>query len=265
MTTRKQALNTPPSLNSKSFSFRGKRPTITMISPKADERTVTVGGVGVGLLWDFDGKYGKLEKPQRVRGHYVPAIYSITGLGFDEIVFSTRLNGDTPKSSDAIVIDSITMKGDQGQGELVLPLDRLRIYAVQLAGVYGVAYPPNYRQDFDGGSFQVSEHGAIQADKYGYQMKESDAQAMTGKRTRVPRTLRDEMLKPTAALYKKHKSHHGKFQFIADELNKQFPSAFVTYRQAKELVATCRKPEIGYLPNTGITRKKTTNKKRGSK
>jgi hypothetical protein len=124
-----------------------------MISPKADERTVTVFGVGVGLLWEFDGELNELENPQRVRGHYVPATYSITGLGFDEIVFSTRLNGDTPKSSDAIIIDSITMKGDQGQGELVLPLDRLRIYAVQLGGVYGVAYPPNYRQDFDGWSY----------------------------------------------------------------------------------------------------------------
>ena len=240
-----------------------------MISPIANEQTVTISGENVGLLWDFDGKYNKLESPQRVRGHYVPATYSITGLGFNEIVFSTRLNGDTVKSSNAIVIDSITMKGDQGQGELVLPLDRLRIYAVQLAGVYGTAYPPNYRRDFgEHGFFQVDEHGAIQADEYGYQMKESDAQALTGKQTRVARTLRDEMLKPTAALYKKHKSHHGKYQFIADELNKQFPSAFVTYRQAKELVATCRKPEIGYLPNTGITRKKVTkptNKKRGAK
>ena len=27
-----------------------------MISPKADERTVTVFGVGVGLLWEFDGE-----------------------------------------------------------------------------------------------------------------------------------------------------------------------------------------------------------------
>lgn len=161
MTTQKQGLNTPR-VNFKSFSFRGKCPAITIISPIANQLRVTT--TGVGLLWDFDGNFNKLEKPQRVRNHYVPAAYSITGLGFDAIIFLTRLNGDTVKGSDAIVIDSITMKGDQGQGELVLLFHRLRIYAVQLAGVHRMEYPLNSRLDFDGGWFQVDEHGTIQAD-----------------------------------------------------------------------------------------------------
>ena len=148
-----------------------------------------------------------------------------------------------------------------------MPLDRMRVYAIQLAGVFGTAYPPNFREYYaDGVSYyDAGDTGSIEVERYGYRVSEKDAADLTTRPRRNSGIVRDELLRATAKSFLQYAGHHGRYQYIADELNKQFPNAVITYRNAKELVANCRSKEIGLLPPTGRTRKKTSTKKAPTK
>jgi hypothetical protein len=258
MTTRKVKQNAPQR-NERRFRFRGRDCVITLISPAGDEKQVTISGVG--FLWDMSPlgktKLIDLKEPVAVRGQYLPATFDVTGLGFESFTFAIKLNA----KRNLIVIDEITIKGDSGQVEAVLPLDRLRIYAIQLAGVYGVAYPPNHVEDF--GTYKIThdERGDVCAVRYGFQLPKNDAAQLTIRPRQNLSIIRGELLTATAKHFNAYKFHHGKYEYIAAELNKQFPNAFITYRNAKELVSQCRTKEHGLLPATGRTRKTTKNKR----
>lgn len=266
MTTRRTKANAPQ-LNQRPFKFRGRDCVITLISPHANEKQLTVSSdEGVGVLWDLSPlgktKLKDLKEPVAVRGQYLPAIFEVTGLGFTSFTFGIRLN----EKRDAVVIDEIHIRGDSGQVEAVLPLDRLRIYAIQLAGVYGVAYPPNYVEERYADDQLVmrtvyDKNGEVVPVRYGFQLPKRDAAKLTTRPRQNLSIIRQELLDATAEHFKAYKFHHGKYEFIATELNKQFPNAHITYRNAKELVAQCRTKEQGLLPATGRTRK--TKNKRG--
>lgn len=103
--------------------------------------------------------------------------------------------------------------------------------------------------------------GDILPQRYGFQLPKNDAAQLTTRPRQNLSIIRKELLTATAKHYKAYKFHHGKYEYIAAELNKQFPNAFITYRNAKELVSQCRTKEHGLLPETGRTRKTTKNKR----
>ena len=130
MTTRKTK-QAAPQINEKQFKFRGRDCVIKLISPAATDKRLPISGEGIGYLWDLS-PLGKtelkdLKEPVAVMGQYLPATFEVTGLGFESFNFSIKLND----KRNAIVIDEITIKGDSGLVEAVLPLDRLRIYNSQ--------------------------------------------------------------------------------------------------------------------------------------
>lgn len=238
--------------NSKWFKFRGRDCVIRLVAPIANEKKLTLTA---GFLWDLKplGRKGLkgLKEPVKVRGHYLPASFVVEGLGFTSFNFSIRLND----ARDAIIIDGITIKGDSGQVEAVLPLDRLRIYAIQLAGVQGIAYPPNWVEDQGTWKTTYDAKGEVAPIRYGHRLPKRDAARLTVRPRQNNRIIRQELLEATARHFNAYKFHHGKYDYIATELNKEFPNAFITYRNAKELVAACRTKEVGLLEPTGRKRK----------
>ena len=265
MTTRKTK-QAAPQINEKQFKFRGRDCVIKLISPAATDKRLPISGEGIGYLWDLS-PLGKTElkdikEPVAVMGQYLPATFAVTGLGFESFNFSIKLND----KRSAVVIDEITIKGDSGQVEAVLPLDRLRIYAIQLAGVYGVAYPPNYVEEHyvkDQLAWKTTygTNGEVVPVRYGFQLPKNDAAQLTTRPRQNLSIIRNELLTATAKHFKAYKFHHGKYDYIAAELNKQFPNAHINYRNAKELVSQCRTKEHGLLEATGLTRKTTKNKR----
>jgi hypothetical protein len=148
----------------------------------------------------------------------------------------------------------------------VLPLERIRVYALQLSGVFGMVYPANYRKllTADGKNFtQYDENGEAEIEGYGYRMTRSAALDLMGKkRDGLEPIDTDATLRRVAEL---HKSlpHHGKIKIIADELNTSMPNA-------RRLIEKCRTPEFRLLPPPRKraktkTKTKTTQKKRGNK
>lgn len=260
MTTRKTKQATPQ-LNEKRFKFRGRDCVIKLVSPIATDTKLTLSGEGVGYLWDLSPlgktKLKDLKEPVAVRGQYLPATFAVEGLGFESFNFAIKLN----EKRNAIIISEITIKGDNGQVEAVLPLDRLRVYAIQLAGVYGVAYPPNYVEDFGTWKQTYGETGEVWPIRYGFQLPKKDAAQLTVRPRQNLGIIRKELLEATAKHFDAYKFHHGKYDYIATELNKQFPNAFITYRNAKELVAQCRTKQIGLIKAIEHNRKTTKNKR----
>lgn len=260
MTTRKTKQATPQ-LNEKQFKFRGRDCVIKLISPAATNTRLPISGEGIAYLWDIaplgKTKLKDLKEPVAVRGQYLPATFAVTGLGFESFNFSIKLNN----KRNAVVIDEITIKGDSGLVEAVLPLDRLRIYAIQLAGVYGVAYPPNYVEDYGTWKITHDKNGEVMPARYGFQLPKKDAAQRTTRPRQNLGIIRNDLLTATAKHFKAYKFHHGKYEYIAAELNKQFPNAHITYRNAKELVSQCRTKEHGLLEATGRTRNTTKNRR----
>jgi hypothetical protein len=204
-----------------------------------------------------------MTEPQQVRGFYANAEFEITGLGFPTIKLATGIERDTSGKS-FIVIKSFTATGNADQSELVLPLERIRVYALQLSGVFGMVYPANYRKllTADGKNFtQYDENGEAEIEGYGYRMTRSAALDLMGKkRDGLEPIDTDATLRRVAEL---HKSlpHHGKIKIIADELNTSMPNA-------RRLIEKCRTPEFRLLPpprKRAKTKTKTTQKKRGNK
>ena len=247
---------------SREFRFRGKTVTMKLTAPyvRNDGKEFDFGAA-----WVLDGNYDPktMSEPQQVRGFYANAEFEITGLGFPTIKLATGIERDTSGKS-FIVIKSFTATGNADQSELVLPLERIRVYALQLSGVFGMVYPANYRKllTADGKNFtQYDENGEAEIEGYGYRMTRSAALDLMGKkRDGLEPIDTDATLRRVAEL---HKSlpHHGKIKIIADELNTSMPNA-------RRLIEKCRTPEFRLLPpprKRAKTKTKTTQKKRGNK
>jgi len=247
---------------SREFRFRGKTVTMTLTAPYVRNDG---NEFDFGAAWVLDGNYDPktMTEPQQVRGFYANAEFEITGLGFPTIKLATGIERDTSGKS-FIVIKSFTATGNADQSELVLPLERVRVYALQLSGVFGMVYPANYRKllTADGKNFtQYDENGDAEIEGYGYRMTRSAALDLMGKnRDGLEPVETDATLQRVAEL---HKSlpHHGKVKIIAQELN-------TSESNAKRLIEKCRTPEFRLLPpprKRAKTKTKTTQKKRGNK
>ena len=249
-------------VTSREFKFRGKTVTMTLTAPYVRNDG---NAFDFGAAWVLDGIYDPktMSEPQQVRGFYANAEFEITGLGFPTIKLATGIERDTSGKS-FIVIKSFTATGNAEQSELVLPLERIRVYALQLSGVFGMVYPANYRKllTADGKNFtQYDENGDAEIEGYGYRMTRSAALDLIGKkRDKLEPVETDATLRRVAEL---HKSlpHHGKVKIIAQELN-------TSESNAKRLIEKCRTPEFRLLPpprKRAKTKTKTTQKKRGNK
>jgi hypothetical protein len=249
-------------VTSREFKFRGKTVTMTLTAPYVRNDG---NEFDFGAAWVLDGNYDPktMTEPQQVRGFYANAEFEITGLGFPTIKLATGIERDTSGKS-FIVIKSFTATGNADQSELVLPLERVRVYALQLSGVFGMVYPANYRKllSADGKNFtQYDENGDAEIEGYGYRMTRSAALDLMGiKRNSGEPIDTDTTLQRVAEL---HKSlpHHGKVKIIAQELN-------TSESNAKRLIEKCRTPEFRLLPpprKRAKTKTKTTQKKRGNK
>lgn len=245
------------------FKFRGKQVTITLIEPYVhpDGRTIPFDA-----LWNVGERDQVLRAPKDVHGWLVPATFKVEGFGFS-MTFKTGYNNSKIKDANAIIITEIIFEDPvlPQQIEMVLPLERLKIYALQLSGVFGTYYPPHYRQYFaDEPNFEAGENGTIHLTRYGYRITRSSAFKLIGASGRPERDLNDRLLETVAAAYKKYRavSGHGIIQGIANEIGNG-----ISERQVKALLEECRKPSIGLLPPTGRKRKqiKTKPKKRGTK
>ena len=249
-------------VTSKEFKFRGKTVTMTLTAPYVRNDG---NAFDFGAAWVLDGVYDPktMTEPQQVRGFYANAEFEITGLGFPTIKLATGIERDT-SGKNFIVIKSFTATGNANQSELVLPLERIRVYALQLSGVFGMVYPANYRKllTADGKNFtQYDENGDAEIEGYGYRMTRSAALDLMGiKRNSGEPIDTDTTLQRVAEL---HKSlpHHGKVKIIAQELN-------TSESNARRLIEKCRAPEFRLLPpprKRAKTKTKTTQKKRGNK
>ena len=247
---------------SREFKFRGKTVTMTLTAPYVRNDG---NEFDFGAAWVLDGNYDPktMTEPQQVRGFYANAEFEITGLGFPTIKLATGIERDA-NGKGFIVIKSIAATGNADQSELVLPLERIRVYALQLSGVFGMVYPANYRKllTADGKNFtQYDENGDAEIEGYGYRMTRSAALDLMGvKRNSGEPIDTDTTLQRVAEL---HKSlpHHGKVKMIADELG-------TSEGNARRLIEKCRTPEFQLLPpkrKRAKTKTKTTQKKRGNK
>ena len=249
-------------VTSREFKFRGKTVTMTLTAPYVRNDG---NEFDFGAAWVLDGNYDPktMTEPQQVRGFYANAEFEITGLGFPTIKLATGIERDTSGKS-FIVIKSFIATGNADQTELVLPLERIRVYALQLSGVFGMVYPANYRKllTADGKNFtQYDENGDAEIEGYGYRMTRSAALDLMGvKRNSGEPIDTDTTLQRVAEL---HKSlpHHGKVKIIAQELN-------TSESNARRLIEKCRAPEFRLLPpprKRAKTKTRTTQKKRGNK
>jgi hypothetical protein len=248
-------------VTSREFKFRGKTVTMTLTAPYVRNDGFEFD---IGAAWVLDAYDPRtMTEPQQVRGFYANAEFEITGLGFPTIKLATGIERDAA-GKGFIVIKSFTATGNADQTELVLPLERIRVYALQLSGVFGMVYPANYRNllTADGKNYtQYDENGGAEIEGYGYRMTRSGALDLMGKKRNALEPIdNDATLRRVAEL---HKSlpHHGKVKMIADELGTS-PS------NAKRLIEKCRTPEFQLLPpprKRAKTKTKTTQKKRGNK
>lgn len=244
---------------SRVFQYRGKTVEMTLTSPYVRNDGLAFD---IGAAWVFDKiDRAKLTEPTMVRGFYANTTYEITGLGFSTITLKCGLVRDEQGISRVEIID-LHATGNPEQQDLNLPLERLRVYALQLAGLFGTAYPPNYRKPLtpDGKSYQdYGPQGGVDIDGYGYRMTRATAREIlgaTGKKIGKPAT-NDETLRLVAELHKKL-PYHGKVSAIANALN-------TSTGNARRLIELCREPQHKLLPPKRTRTKKPATKKRGNK
>ena len=252
----------------KEFKLGGEVCRITLTAP-----IVEVEGskfqVGAPKVWDIP--FGDSEKdlakwlqnlkePTPIRGFYCPAKFKVEFVGY-ECVFTLERNFNKQQNSKEpeFWITQLEFSGLIPQMTLTLALSRLKIYALQLAGIFGTAYPPNFRKYFaDGKSyFQTDENGAIDIDRYGYRITRSSAKVLTEGSNSKARLNTKENLQEVARLHQTL-PHGSKYADIATALN-------ISERLARFYVAECRKPENGLLPATGRKRSKTKKQTKGKK
>ena len=197
-----------------------------------------------------------LKEPTPIRGFYCPAEFEVQFADF-EIWFTLERNLNKQQNSNEpeILITNLEISSAIAQGNLTLPLPRLKVLALQLSGLFGTAYPPNFKKYFaDGKSyFQTDENGAIDIDRYGYKITRSSALVLTEGENPRTRLLNDKVLAEVARLHRTL-PHGSKIQDIAHALN-------ISERSARFYIAQCRHPQHGLLPSTGRTRSKKTKKK----
>lgn len=251
----------------KEFKFVGEDCTIQLLTPEVSEDGAKFQ-INASVIWDIDfgdsdknlAKWLKnLKEPSPIRGFYIPATFLFSFGDYYECEFSLERNLNKTKNTTEpeFLINDIKLNGQMEYENLSLPLARLKVFALQLAGVFGTAYPPNFKKYFaDGKSyFQADENGAIDIDRYGYQVTRSSALIYTQGENPHGRLLNDEVLREVARLHKTL-PHGSKIQDIAHALN-------ISERSARFYVAQCRHPQNGLLPSTGRTRSKQTKKKAG--
>ena len=201
-----------------------------------------------------------LKEPTPIRGFYCPAEFEVQFAGF-QIWFTLERNLNKQQNSNEpeILVTNLEISSAIPQGNLTLPLPRLKVWALQLSGLFGTAYPPNFRKYFaDGKSyFQTDENGAIDIDRYGYQITRSSALVLTEGENPRSRLLNDKVLADVARLHKTL-PHGSKIQDIAKALR-------ISERSARFYVAQARHPKFGLLEPTGRKRSKTKKQTKGKK
>lgn len=201
-----------------------------------------------------------LKEPTPIRGFYCPAEFEVQFTDF-ELWFTLERNLNKQQNSNEpeILITNLEISSAIPQGNLTLPLPRLKVWALQLSGLFGTAYPPNFRKYFaDGKSyFQTDENGAIDIDRYGYQITRSSALVLTEGENPRSRLLNDKVLADVARLHKTL-PHGSKIQDISKALN-------ISERSVRFYVAQARHPKFGLLEPTGRKRTKTKKQTKGKK
>lgn len=249
----------------KEFKFGGENCTIELLTPKVSEDGAKFQ-INASTIWDID--FGDSEKdlvkwlknlkePLPIRGFYIPATFLFSfGDSYDcEFALERNLNKKKNTTEPEFLINDIKLNGQMEYENLSLPLARLKVFALQLAGVFGTAYPPNFKKFFAGGEsyIQTDKDGGIDIDRYGYQITRSSALIYTQGENPHGRLLNDEVLREVARLHRTL-PHGSKIQDIAHALN-------ISERSARFYVAQCRHPKHGLLPATGRTRSKKTKKR----
>lgn len=250
----------------KEFKLGGEVCRITLTAP-----AVVVEGdqfqINAATVWDID--FGKSEKdltkwlknlkePTPIRGFYCPAKFKVEFVGYEcGFTLERNLNKQQNSKDPEFWITQLEFSGLIPQMTLTLALSRLKVYALQLAGIFGTAYPPNFKKYFaDGKSyFQTDENGAIDIDRYGYQITRSSAKVLTEGSNPKARLNTKENLQEVARLHQTL-PHGSKYADIAQALN-------ISERLARFYVAECRKPENGLLPATGRKRSKPKKQTKG--
>ena len=201
-----------------------------------------------------------LKEPTPIRGFYCPAEFEVQFADFGIwFTLERNLNKQQNSNEPEILITNLEISSAIAQGNLTLPLPRLKVFALQLSGLFGTAYPPNFRKYFaDGKSyFQTDEKGAIDIDRYGYKITRSSALVLTEGENPRTRLLNDKVLAEVARLHKTL-PHGSKIQDIAQALN-------ISERSARFYVAQARHPHNGLLEPTGRKRTKTKKQTKGKK
>jgi hypothetical protein len=201
-----------------------------------------------------------LKEPTPIRGFYCPAEFEVQFAGFTIwFTLERNLNKQQNSNEPEILITNLEISSAIPQGNLTLPLPRLKVLALQLSGLFGTAYPPNFRKYFaDGKSyFQTDENGAIDIDRYGYQITRSSALVLTEGENPRSRLLNDKVLAEVARLHKTL-PHGSKIQDIAKALN-------ISERSARFYVAQARHPQTDFLNLRGANEQKQRNKRKAKR
>ena len=252
----------------KEFKLGGELCRITLTAPivKVEENKFQINAPKV---WDIPfgdsekdlAKWLKnLKEPTPIRGFYCPAKFKVDFAGYEcGFTLDRNLSKKQNSNEPEFWITQLEFSGLIPQMTLTLALSRLKVYALQLAGIFGTAYPPNFRKYFaDGKSyFQTDENGAIDIDRYGYQITRSSAKVLTEGSNPKARLNTTENLQEVARLHQTL-PHGSKYADIAQALG-------ITERLARFYVAECRKPENGLLPATGRKRSKPKKQTKGKK
>lgn len=254
----------------KEFKLSGEVCEIRLITPEVSSEKNSFQ-INSGIVWIVDfGKdfyeyeignwLKKLKEPTPIRGFYCPATFavSISRYGF-EFTLEKNWNKIQNSKEPDLLITKLEFYGAFPQTTLNLPLARLKVYALQLVGLFGTAYPPNFRKYFaDGKSYiQTDEDGGIDIDRYGYQITRSSALHYTQGENPQTRMLNDTILQEVARLHQTL-PHGSKIEDIAQALN-------ISKRSARFYVAQARHPQHGLIPSTGRRRTKTKKQTKGKK
>ena len=130
----------------KEFKLEGEVCRMILTAPKValDGNTFQMSAA---TAWDIDLDKSKtlaewlkdLHEPTPVHGWYIPASFEVQLTNY-KFTFTLERNLNKQKSADQVfVLTQLEFSGLIPQGTLTLPLPRLKVYALQLAGVFGTA------------------------------------------------------------------------------------------------------------------------------
>ena len=144
----------------KEFKLGGELCRITLSAP-----IVLVEGdkfqINAPKVWDIPfgdsekdlAKWLKnLKEPTPIRGFYCPAKFKVDFAGYEcGFTLDRNLSKKQNSKEPEFWITQLEFSGLIPQMTLTLALSRLKVYALQLAGLFGTAYPPNFRKYFADG------------------------------------------------------------------------------------------------------------------